>query len=52
MHRFGDRVQVTTIKGRGGVFDVRVGEECVYSKARTFRFPGVAEAISLIEEHL
>jgi predicted Rdx family selenoprotein len=45
-------VRAELLKGKGGVFDVRLGEELIYSKRRTGRFPEGGEVEALLEKHL
>ncbi|MBU8921661.1 MAG: Rdx family protein [Bacteroidales bacterium] len=44
-----DDIDVELIDGRGGVFDVHVDEELIYSKHETGRFPDDDEIVSIIE---
>lgn len=41
---------VSLIEGSGGVFDVRLDGELVYSKDSTGRFPGMGEINGIIRE--
>jgi selenoprotein W-related protein len=41
-------VRPDLIKGRGGVFEVTVGDELVYSKKATGRFPDPGEVEGLL----
>ncbi|MCK4537662.1 MAG: Rdx family protein [Candidatus Krumholzibacteria bacterium] len=44
-----DNIDVELIGGRGGVFDVHVDEELIYSKHETGRFPDDDEIAGIIE---
>jgi predicted Rdx family selenoprotein len=39
------------IEGSGGIFDVEVDADVVFSKAVAGRFPEVGEVIALIRDH-
>jgi len=45
-------VRAELIKGRDGVFEVRLGDELIYSKSDTGRFPEGGEVEALLEKHL
>lgn len=38
-----ERLSVTLIPGTGGVFDIRIGEETVWSRKQMGRFPDIKE---------
>lgn len=40
----------TLVKGRGGVFEVRHGQELVFSKREAGRFPLPGEVVRLLRE--
>lgn len=42
----------TLIKGRGGVFEVKLDEKLLYSKKATGRFPESGEVESVVEDLL
>jgi len=48
--RFG--IESKLVKGRGGVFEVRLDGELIFSKAETYRFPEPGEVEGLVDEHL
>ncbi|OIP29837.1 MAG: hypothetical protein AUK47_26675 [Deltaproteobacteria bacterium CG2_30_63_29] len=50
--RFGDVVEIVFIKGGGGVFDVHLEGELLFSKHSVKRFPEIREALDLIEKAL
>jgi len=41
-------LDATLVEGRGGVFDVIVDGDCVFSKRSVHRFPEPAEILDLI----
>jgi predicted Rdx family selenoprotein len=43
-------VRPTLIKGRGGVFEVRHGQEVVFSKREAGRFPAPGEVLRMLGE--
>jgi selT/selW/selH-like putative selenoprotein len=43
-------VRPTLIKGRGGVFEVRRGQELVFSKKEAGRFPAPGEVVRMLGE--
>lgn len=43
-------VRPTLIRGRGGVFEVRHGQELVFSKREAGRFPQPGEVLRMLEE--
>jgi len=43
-------VKVEFIEGSGGIFDVSMNEELIFSKTRAGRFPQSAEIISRLKE--
>ncbi len=43
-------IEATLIKGGGGVFDVALDDEIIYSKHDTGRFPTNEEIVGLIKE--
>ncbi len=47
-----DLGEVALIPGRGGVFDVRVAGEVVYSRAAAGRFPEMSELKGLIRDRV
>jgi selenoprotein W-related protein len=50
--RFGDRLNVETVEGDQGVFDVSVDGDVVFSKHEKGRFPEDAEIEQLVEQRL
>ena len=53
MEHFGkDKVLVELIKGGGGIFDVVVDGEMIYSKHSTGRFPQYREIVGVIEKKI
>ena len=48
--KYGTRPEL--IKGRGGVFEVMVGDELIYSKKETGRFPEPGEVEGSLEGKL
>ena len=48
----GDLAGVTLVPGRGGIFDVRLGGELVFSQKQAGRFPEPRELKDLLREHL
>lgn len=50
---FGPDIQsLTLVPSGGGVFDVRVGDEVVFSKYKSGRFPSVDEMKAQVRERL
>jgi len=49
---FGSQCQTELISGSGGVFEVEVDGDLVYSKKKSGRFPSYRELPGLIEEKL
>lgn len=47
-----DKVAVDLVKGGGGIFDVVVDGDRVYSKQQTGRFPQYREVVGLIEQKI
>ena len=45
-------VRPELLKGSGGVFEVMVGDELIYSKKATGRFPEAGEVESLLGDKL
>ena len=43
-------VRPTLIKGRGGIFEVRHGQELVFSKREAGRFPVPGEVLRMLGE--
>lgn len=43
---------VTLVPGTGGVFDVRVGEETIWSRREKGRFPDLAELKRLVRDRV
>ena len=43
-------LQVELVRGGGGVFDVTLGEELVFSKHGQDRFPETGEILSILRE--
>ena len=39
-------------KGKGGNFEVFYDDECIYSKAETYRFPKIEEVLALLKERI
>lgn len=46
------KVEVETIRGSGGVYDVEIDGEMVFRKWEEFRFPENKEILELIEARL
>lgn len=46
-----NNIDVTLIEGSGGIFDVYFGEELIFSKKVSKRFPYADEIINLINEN-
>jgi len=49
---FGDKVTVNQKTGSGGVFDVIVDDDKIFSKHEQFRFPDNKEILQLIQGRL
>ncbi len=50
---FGETLEAVTLRpGHGGIFDVYVGDELVFSKQRAERFPDSAELKQLIRDRV
>ncbi|CCF83777.1 SelT/SelW/SelH selenoprotein [Nitrolancea hollandica Lb] len=48
-HAFPDRVQeIRMIKGRGGIFEIRNGDELIFSKKQLGRFPEPGEIADIL----
>ncbi|RIL04692.1 MAG: selenoprotein [Proteobacteria bacterium] len=47
-----DLTGVTLVPGRGGVFEVRVGDELVFSRRAAGRFPEAAELKRLVRDRV
>lgn len=47
-----DLAGVTLIPGSGGVFEIRVGEEVVFSRKEAGRFPDAAELKRLVRDRV
>lgn len=47
-----DLAGVTLVPGRGGVFEVRVGDELVWSRKDAGRFPEAAELKQLVRDRV
>jgi selenoprotein W-related protein len=48
-HAFPDRIQeIRMIKGRGGVFEIRNGDELIFSKKQVGRFPEPGEIADIL----
>jgi selenoprotein W-related protein len=43
---------VTLVPGSGGVFEVRVGDTVVWSRAQQGRFPDIKELKQLVRDHV
>ncbi len=50
MERFGTRPEL--IKGRGGVFEVKLGDELLFSKKASGRFPMPGEVVEALAQRL
>ena len=42
-------IEVTLVKGDGGVFDVKANGKLIYTKEKTFRFPEEGEITRLLQ---
>ncbi len=48
-HAFPDRIhEIKMIKGRGGVFEIRNGDELIFSKKQLGRFPEPGEITDIL----